>query len=41
MNKFEQPMTSHSIGTEGQGPVEIFRAFCRLARLLTYSKQMG
>jgi hypothetical protein len=34
MNKFEQPMTTHHIETEGRGSVEIFRARRRAFRAL-------
>src|SRR5260370_3457541 len=34
MNKFEQPMTAHRIGTEGRGSLENFRARRRAFRAL-------
>ena len=34
MNKFEQPMTTHRIGTEGRGSLENFRARRRAFRAL-------
>ena len=34
MNKFEQPMTMHRIGTEGRGPLENFSARRRAFRAL-------